>query len=353
MRKQLQRQMSLLSKYYDVDEENKVVTIPLKYEKATDIVDTTLRDKGDYLIDEDAMTELVKKASAIPIIYKIKYSIEIDDYEGYDPNKLLNNINNCIELNHYNQGRERRWNKVLAIFLLVIGVSLIIFNVTAKNAEWYGDIAYETLDIVSWVFIWEATSVAFLRPSELDLNSKRIIRRMYGLELLDSNLNVLATENTFDDNKEWANPPGIEKFAKGLLLYSGAALMVSSIYALINVIYAFVVVVSNPTSETGLALIILSVQIVIYTLTLLAGISAITTYLGRGPFRSKARYLFLFILALLFALETYLIITEGLSSNASTTILLLSSALFYVIGMIISLIIAKKDKKRQKEVKTE
>ena len=69
--------------------------------------------------------------------------------------------------------------------MLVVGVSIIIANVLGKNAGWYHDIAYEILDIVSWVFIWEATTVAFLTPSELNLNSKRIIRRVCSIELLD------------------------------------------------------------------------------------------------------------------------------------------------------------------------
>ena len=349
MRKEFYREMKVINKYYDVDEENKIVTIPLHFEKATDLVDSSVRDKGDYLISEEVLADISDKVTSIPFLYKVKISLEIDDYEGYDPDKLLDNINDCVELNTYKQTREKKYNRVLAIFLLVIGISLIIINVSAKAAGWYQDIAYEILDIVSWVFIWEATTIAFLTSSELTLNSKKFIYKIIGVELLDKDLNVLASEANFNRYDEWEKASKKERFARALLLFSGAALMASSVLGIIETVSIFkdLATVGKETgAENVMALlVVIGILLVLYTVILLAGVSAITTYLGRGPFRKWSKYVFMVAIALLFAIELFLQISIGSTEAIASKLLTFASALFYLVGIITMIVVNHKEKK--------
>ena len=353
MKKEIFREMDVINKYYDVDKENKIVTIPLHYDKASDLVDHTVRTKGEYFIDPEEIAKIGDKVRSIPLIYKTKISLQIDDYEGYSPTKLLANINDCLELSHYQQDREIRLNRVIAIFLLVVGISIIVLNVTLKELGFYKDVAYEILDIVSWVFIWEATTVAFLRPSEITINSKKMVKRISGIELLDKDLKIVASEDSFNNDDEWKEPTKAEKFAKALLLYAGGALIAASAISIISSIPLFFAFQGLDTGEQAVAILItIALELIVYSLMLLAGISSITTYLGRGPFRKWAKYVFLVAIGVLFALEAYSI-SSITKENLFSEILLATSALFYVIGIVMTTVITHKETKEMKEKEEE
>ena len=132
MRRELHKELELLNRYYDVDEENKLVTIPLKYEKATELIDLNVEAKNNYPISDPAMVSIVEKISTIPPGYQVKLNLIINDYEGYDENILLESLNDFLEFNHYSIIREKKFFFIQAIILLAIGISILVFNVSAK-----------------------------------------------------------------------------------------------------------------------------------------------------------------------------------------------------------------------------
>ena len=351
----LYREMKVLKKYYDVDVENKVVTIPFKFEKASDIIDDMVIVKDDFIIKEDVIKAIEDKVMSIPISYRVKIELQINDYEGIDPKKLLTNFNDVIELNRYNQVRERKLNKFVATFLLVLGISIIIVNTTAKTAGWYHDIAFEILDIVSWVFIWEATTIAFLTSSEIVINSNKLVKRVASLALKDSSGTILVSEDSFDDAKEWDNTTKAESVGRFFLLFSGAALIATAVLAIVNSFGTVQLLWSEDEEIKALLaegnsflslLILVIIELVVYLLCLFAGISALTTYLGRGPFRGKIKYFFLVVMGLLFALEAYgFFITKLDKSSFLSELLITFAGLFYVVGTIIIIRIEYKKKK--------
>ncbi len=358
MRKEYYREMKVIGKYYDVDETNKIVTINLHYGNASELIDNTIKSENNYAISDEVMENIENKVKKIPLVYKVRINLSIDDYEELDPKKLLENINDFLELNHYNLEREKSYNRLTAILLLVVGLSLIVFNVTAKNQGWYQDIAFEIFDIMSWVFIWEATTVAFLRTSELNVNSHKIRIRICEFILSDKLGEILASETSFGDNENWEGSKRIEKFARFSLLFSGAALIASAVVSLIGLIPYFSSAQANiqefelktgeHISESTYILFVIiygALSITIYIATLFAGISALSTYIGRGPFRKKLSYVFMGIVFIMFALEISSFILVPSSQKVLTSILLIFSGFCYLVGKIVMIVINKKEEK--------
>ena len=79
------REIDLLNKYYEIDNENRVVTMPLHYEKASDLINNKIISKDNYLFDYEELTAINDMIRRIPVMYKVNIDIQIDDYEDYDP----------------------------------------------------------------------------------------------------------------------------------------------------------------------------------------------------------------------------------------------------------------------------
>ena len=83
------KELELLNKYYNVDTKNKNVTMLLHYDKASDLIDNRVISKDNYLFDYDELTSINNRIKRIPFIYSVDIDIQIDDYEDYDPKKMV------------------------------------------------------------------------------------------------------------------------------------------------------------------------------------------------------------------------------------------------------------------------
>lgn len=359
MRRELHKELELLNRYYDVDEENKLVTIPLKYEKATELIDLNVEAKNNYPISDPAMVSIVEKISTIPPGYQVKLNLIINDYEGYDENILLESLNDFLEFNHYSIIREKKFFFIQAIILLAIGISILVFNVSAKANELFVDtsVLNEVFDIIAWVFVWQATTVAFLTPSEFDVNSKRFKLRVKSISLYDKDRKLLAHEETFEKFKEWVGNRAKEKLSRIILLLTGGALLISGAMRLVEGLSIIPSLITASTVDTEaflLSLILVVLFISVSILEGLIGISALSIYNGRGPLSNKARYVFIPIAALIISLEIVNIVLSGgvgsLREIVSTSISILS-ALGYIVGTALSIALEVKNNKTEKNNK--
>ena len=151
------REIELLNKYYEVDNENRIVTMPLHYDKASDLVNGKIISKDNYLFDYEELTSINDMIKRIPVMYKIKINIDIDDYEDYEPDKLLSGFNDAMELNQFNYEREKKLKFLRASLLLIVGISVLFFVGYGKINHWFGtsqeaDIYSEIFDIIGVSF---------------------------------------------------------------------------------------------------------------------------------------------------------------------------------------------------------
>ena len=346
MRKELYYEINLLKKYYDVDVENKIVSITLKFEKATDIIDLGVDTKENYAIKDSVMAEIVERISTIPPLFRIKLNLLIDDYEGYNHNKLLDSVNDFLEMNHYSIIRERKFFFIQAIILLAIGISILVFNGFAKKNGIIEEtsVIVEVLDIVAWVFVWQATTVAFLTPSEFDVNSNKFKLRVKGIALYDKDRNLLVEEETLEKFKKWVGNKKAEKTSRILLLLSGGALLVSAVGNLLTAFGAIPEVVGIIKEYEINIFPLLLVIIIAFTTSAIEwiiAISALSQYTGRGLFYKKARWVLLPISLIGVGLELYTLISmPGLElSTKVTSIISIGASLSFFAGTIMSMIL--------------
>ena len=181
----VKRRVELLKKYYPVDEENKIITIKLYYEHASELLDYTVGEESCVMFDNSFLEKLNSVFEKIPVNYKADVILEIKDYDGYSPNDIMEKFNDLIELNSYNVVRVSKKNKLVSALLILVGILILVFNHLFYEYGIYGikeelesSILQEFFDIVSWVFIWQAVTVLFLSPSDIGIQIFSISKKL-------------------------------------------------------------------------------------------------------------------------------------------------------------------------------
>ena len=110
------------------------------------------------------MSRIINSLKMIPVIYKIKVSLKIEDYSGFNKEKVVDAFEDAIEMNHYSLERESRRKWIKTSLLVIVGIIVLFFNAYAKKSGWYGkdetnvDIASEVFDklephtCMNWLF---------------------------------------------------------------------------------------------------------------------------------------------------------------------------------------------------------
>ena len=354
------REIDLLNKYYEIDNENRIVTMPLHYEKASDLINNKIISKDNYLFDYEELTSINDMIRRVPIMYKVNIDIQIDDYEDYDPKELLAGFNDQMELNQYNYQRENRLKYLKAGILLIIGVSILFLMGYAKINGFFGDdtranVYSEIFDIIGWVFIWEMVTVAFLTPSELGVNSNMFKLRVREVSFSDSNKNQLAIESLYEKAKDWDSERRMEKASKHSLLIGGVAFFSIAVIDLIDMVTSFpaFIAVIYAAGDAGVdqakviaSLIYMTVlSSVVIVLQGFAGYLALRMYYGR-----KVRVVFPIVFSVI--LVGLSIANIVISSNEAGTgivrrIISILIAILYLFGVITYMVLNKKRKKAE------
>lgn len=288
------RQIELLKKYYEVDDENRIVKVTLAYEKASELFVTDYASETHPEFKSEILSRVSEILSRVPIEYKVELSFAIDDYEEYDPKELLESFNDLVELNHYDVINESKKKSLKIAFLLVAGIISLILMIAGNHNGWFGEEPYndlisEIIDIVGWVFIWEAVSIMFLSPSEERLRTVKLRARVSSVFFKDGNTNeIKANEKCEEIFEDWVGDSRTKKASKELLLISGSGFLA---IAASNLISGFADL-SKSYSEYSTLFIVLYVIFILASsaFMVIAGIGAISSYLGKGPFRKTVGF---------------------------------------------------------------
>ena len=345
-----QREIELLNKYYEVDNENRIVTMPLHYEKASDLINEKIISKDNYLFDYDELTTINDMINRVPIMYKINIDIQIDDFEDYEPEKLLSGFNDAMELNQFNFIRENKFKFLKAGLLLVVGL-IILFTVGyGKLNKWFGtsevaDVYSEIFDIFGWVFIWETVTITFLTPSELSVNSNMFKRRVLNVSI-SNNEGVVASEDLNTKSRDWESERRLEKASRWSLLISGIAFIASGAVNLVGSISSIYDIYVNYSAEVsfGAVIAVEAIQLALVVLEVLGGISALFRYMGK-------RYLKVYsgIFAGIAILMAVLVLLSGLGDPrmVASSLVTIAISLLYLFGYITNIVINKRYKTKE------
>lgn len=331
------RRVELLRKYYEVDDEAKIVRLSFHYEKAKDMLYTDVGDIHHPQLSPDLLNKLNELIPSLPIGYKIDVNFHIQDYQGYDPHTLLETFNDSLEWKQYVYMRQRKRTWLKATMMIVVGLLLLLLLVLGPIYGWFGngienDIVSEVIDISGTVFIWEAVTMLFIERPEDNILGLRIRRRVSSIGFYDGESDVsFVKEKSSDVFENWDEGGRLVRFASWATLLSSAALIGMS-FANVFIIYS----IFNTTSLHLPQAILLTVFSVLETVCLfVAGVGGLCKYSGLNNrfTRFVGPYAFV-LLAIIIAL----VIASAVTMNPKiilSSIFSLIINLFYIAGYLI------------------
>ena len=343
--KQHSRQIELMKKRFNVDEEKKVVDLTLNYEKASDILITNLDTKVPTF-DREKFGRIKEIISEFPIDYKVNLDITIQDYEGYEPDELLEGFNDAVELTMYSGRKDHRHKWLMTTFLLIAGILVLFFIANGIIQSWNGisqtasEVLREVLDISAWVFVWQAVSLAFLTPSEDRLVSITLAHRLNQVLLRDKTSKITAKEQYSESYEATLSEGKLHTFGRYSLLVTGASFFaLGSINFLVFLtdIYKMVKSTYEQTGNAGATIVInvlmASITLAVVAFEIVGGLAAVGLYTGR---MRKIHKLALPFGITVFALHSILL-TASIVMNAITfsSVLSIVIATLYLFGVII------------------
>lgn len=277
------RQIELLEKYYNIDNENKIISIDLHYQKVSDIL---LTNEGNinYPLFKNEIIETVNNAiKRTPRDFKINIVFDIEDYENYNPKQIIESFNDTLELGQYSARRSKQTRNLIAAILILIGIILLFFMIIGNNNNWFkegikSDIISEVIDIAAWVFIWEAVTMLFLEQPEQSKLALLIRRKVVQITMLKSGIKEpLYVENTNSIFNNWEDESKIKKFGRNCLLISSSSFLFLAIFNIYNL---FSILLKNDLSTPKIIISVI-ITIISCVISILAGLGGIFKYIGK------------------------------------------------------------------------
>ncbi|MGM9874171.1 MAG: hypothetical protein ACI31G_04655 [Bacilli bacterium] len=329
-------QKKLLNNYYEVDEENMIATIKLKYHCIEDILDTAIISKTTPVFSREILEKLNYLIDEIPLGYKINIDFYIEDFLNYDIHDILKSFNDSLEkIQISNRKTNRRKHLVAAIFV-ILGISLLFLMIIGNNKSWFGseiegEIISEIIDISAWVFLWEAVTMLFLDINEKNIFSLKMKKRINSIAFINqNNVDEIYRESSLEIFTKWEDEGKLKRLGKGMLLISSAALLCTSFINVINLIrlYTDSYPEKSPLLLTiGTILFLLSIIIQV-----LAGLGGLFRYTDRKGFLKKFVKTFSIILLLFLITISIITITFGHVSLIIDELFPTIISVFYIIG---------------------
>lgn len=283
MKKHNSRQNELLKKYYCLNEDEKIINVSLHYDKVSDILDTSIGNPFHPQFKDEALQKINSTIENTKQGYKLAINFEINDYENYTPKNIIESFNDTLELKQYRSRRKRQIKELISSILILIGTLLLLLMAIVKQEniienETNSEIICEIIDIIAWVFIWEAASMLFLEHSEQTIFALQIRKRVTSISLYKKGESKpLAIEQSQQVFGKWDNEGKIKRTGKYLTL-------ISSIAYIFFAFYSIYLVQLNIKSNSNLnnVFVIILLFLTSFIIPLLAGIGGIVMYLDKN-----------------------------------------------------------------------
>lgn len=328
------RQIEILSKYYDVDLENRVITLELCYDKVTDMFDDAVVTTKHFKFKNEILQRISQIMDTFPLEFKINLQFKINDYEGYDKDEIISAFKDSLEMFHYRIHRVKSSRLLEAVILALVSMAILFFRLFALNNNLIEEnfMVSEMLDITAWVFLWQAVTILFLTPDEYREISFKIITRLNLVSLYEKD-KLIQQISQDEIQRHWVQITKVERTSRRIMILSGAFALATGVMSIVNYLQIFITLsVFDVYSFVALAFSVF-VQGMI---TIFGGIGAISIYREKGPFQKfvpVCAVLFLIIDVLLIALA----ITLGVFGLLTPTLLMsffVSNGIFIVVTIL-------------------
>ena len=338
MTKKAQRLLDLLSKYYEIDNDNKVIKIELYYEKASELFETDVVTKETPKFKTEILARISELLESVPENYKVDFAIKVDDYEGYKVDNVVESFKDQLEMFNFQIYKVKSGRLLTAVILALVSVGILFVRQFLLNQGVIDDsvLLTEMLDITAWVFLWEGVSTIFLRSDEYRDVSFRIINHLKSFTLYDKNNNCLSSIEQEQIKKEWVNISRKEKNARKILLIAGAISFAAGIITILNLVPEFFkdgvnwnnfLMTSIPSIAAGV-------------IGIIGGIGACSLYCESGKFQKAVpvvAYIYLIFDIIVTSLVIYSFTQEKFTAKEMAVsiinvIIVIGSSIIYFIG---------------------
>ena len=331
------RQLELLKQRYDVDEENKIISISLRYDKVSDIVLTNVGKKEYPQFDPSVFENIENLFDDFPMNYQAEIKFDIADYEGFEPNKIMTSFNDSLELTQYSARRHRKNKWLIATSMTLVGVVFLFLLAMGQINNWFGEgvneeVISEIIDIIGCVFIWESIYFLFLEPTQQATLALKMRQKIAYVSLY-KNEELLERESEKEIFENWNEEGKFKGLARGLLLCSSAAFIAIAFFTLCTVISA----ISDIGKFTPLGItifVVLAVFSIIFDF--FAGLSGLSKYIGKNNWLSKAVGPFAIAMTVLMIANIVIASITNTWAGLAPSISSLVINIFYVAGYFIN-----------------
>ena len=322
----IQRQLEILSKYYDIDFENRLINLELVYDKVSEMMDDNIVATKKMVFKNEILQRVSEILDTFPLEFKVNLCFKIDDYEGYEPEDVADSFKDCLEMFHYSIHREKSYRLLEAVILALVSVGILFLRKFALDNGVIGNdnLTSEMLDITAWVFLWQAVTVLFLTPNEYREVSFKILTRLNVVSLYKKD--KLLKEISQDEIQlHWVQISRAEKNSRRMMIIAGAFTFATGVMSAINAITSFIGI--EEFSWVSLASFLFALLISGF-ISILGGIGAISVYREKGPFQKLVPFCAYFYL-----------VTVGLLVAAIVALGIESGSFSFMIGMLAMFIV--------------
>lgn len=300
----LVRQIELLSKYYDIDIEKRIIYIELHYQNVSDVLANDVSFKDAPQFSNDLLERVLKLVDSFPAEFDVDLKLKFDNYEGYNPELLMSSFKDNLEMFHYSFYKERKMVWLLSAILVIISFSLLALRLFAVNAKLFpdGGIVQEMVDICGWVFLWEGVSLLFLTESEKRDITKKVIAHLVSLSFLDSTGNVIVHVNHENLISSWIFETKKQKTGRILLLIGGAGCFAIGTTKFFDALSYLYNALTDTSGQAYFSFIMMGVYFAFAIIFILAGIGALNMFREKGPLQKYVAVIawIMFVLDMLF-----------------------------------------------------
>lgn len=336
--KKIQRQLDILSKYYDIDQENRLIKIKLCYEKAEDLFEMDVVTKGTPKFKTEILARISELLESVPEDYKVDFAIKVDDYQGVVVDNIVESFKDQLEVFNFQIYRVKSGRWLTAVILMLVSVGILFVRRFLLNNNFIDDsvLLTEMLDITAWVFLWEGVSTVFLRSDEYRDISFKIVNALNSFSLYDKDNKVVSSYNRDAIVKDWVQVSRKERTARKMLLIAGALSFAIGVVTVIGIIPEFF----KAQEDWGTFILGSVTKIVAGVIGIIGGIGAASVYCESGKFRRAVpvvSYIYLIYDIGFMGLVIYLLATAGLTSQEKTVlvvdaILMVAASVVYFIS---------------------
>ena len=299
------RQLAILEKYHEIDYEKRTIDLELQYEKISDILENDISTKKYPKFKREILERASEVIDTFPIDFKVNFKLKINDLEGYDINEVMDSFKDSVEMFHYATYKEKNKKWILATIFTIVAIFFLFFKIFAgkNNMVEEDGMVYEILDIVAWVFLWEAVTVIFLSPGELKQISLKLSMRLLSISFVDKDNKIISSISQKDLTHDWVDEGKKESAGRFILLIAGAACVATGAVNIVSVCKAIYELINAGASTLGTNGFALSITETIVNCILsigfiIGGIGAISMFSDKGPFQKTVPYLTYAFLAL-------------------------------------------------------